>query len=227
MKELIVTYFFERPTDFLLALFSGLLTLFTWRVWVSTNRLFQVTKAAADAADQTARAAIGIELPILRVHGIPIALAGIEEGTDLSTNYSSVPLDGFPGRHSVVSDITVKNFGRTHAFPIEIALGYAVTNSLSAGPAYRQILKPPVGSVIPPNETVTMPIHFGIHLSAKEEAAVQSKRTPLWFYFSVAYRDFMDKRREARFCYQWARPDNAGAFYFAEGDAPIAYTLHT
>jgi hypothetical protein len=88
-------------------------------------------------------------------------------------------------------------------------------------------LRRPVGSVVEPNETGILLIHFDIHLTSVELDAVQAGDAPLWLYFAIVYRDYMHKRHEARFCYQWARSDGAAPYYFAEGDAPAAYTQHT
>jgi hypothetical protein len=35
---------YDKPTDWLLVLFNALLAIFTWRLWISTARLFKVTK---------------------------------------------------------------------------------------------------------------------------------------------------------------------------------------
>jgi len=50
--------FLDKPTDWLLVIFNGLLAAFTWRLWISTNRLFRVTNIAAEAAKKSADASL-------------------------------------------------------------------------------------------------------------------------------------------------------------------------
>lgn len=220
------------PTDsvglytLVLAAFTGLLVGVSVFQGVMLLRAEKTTRIAANAADLSARAAIAIELPILRVRGSQIELADIDEGTDLNGPYASVLLEGLPRQHSVVSDIEIKNFGRTHAFPIHVDLGFSV-GELPKEPAYIQTSRRPGGAVIEPNEPTRMEVHFGIHLTPEQVLAVQAEETILWLYFSVAYRDFMNTRHDARFCYYWGRPDGVGIYYFAEGAPPEAYTRHT
>jgi len=118
-------HFLEYPASWLLVAFNVLLALFIWRLWITTTRLFRVTKMAAHAADLSARAAIGIELPILRVRGSQIGLAD-ESGA----------LDDSREQRSIISDIEIKNFGHSHAFPIQVELGYVVAKILPRHPHY-------------------------------------------------------------------------------------------
>jgi|GEM_PF-4644247 len=58
-------YFLAHPTDWLIAIFSGLLAFFTWRLWVSTNRLWKASqeqsKGMLDSINQADRSATAME----------------------------------------------------------------------------------------------------------------------------------------------------------------------
>jgi hypothetical protein len=60
----------------------------------------RVANVAANAADLTAKAAIGIELPIIRVNNLDINLLSIDADTNLEGPYACVVNDNLPTQHT-------------------------------------------------------------------------------------------------------------------------------
>lgn len=205
-----------------------IIMIFTVVLGAFTISLARSTRIAANAAALSANAAIRIELPVLRVRGSQIEMIGVDADADPNGPYGGVVIEGLPTQHTAISDIEVKNFGRTSAFPVSVALGYSAVERLPPKPIYQKTVLRPEGSVIEKGETGHMEVHFGIHLTDSEFEQIRSETVPLWFYFSISFRDFMGDTHEARFCFKWARPDGVGAYYFS-GDrtAPAEYTKYT
>jgi hypothetical protein len=91
--------FRERPTDWLLVLFNGLLVAATIALFISGEKSANAAKTAAEAAKLSAQAAIGVELPKLLVSKIALQDQKIPE---------------IPSARKII--VTVTNYGRTPAF---------------------------------------------------------------------------------------------------------------
>lgn len=183
---------------------------FTWTLWQSSEKMWIATKQSADAANLSARAAVAIELPIIRIE--PHVLSN---GT--SREVSGGPLVEHCGVHFV----TFSNLGRTKAFPVELSYGIAV-GVLPAEPRYRCTEPFLINLIFEPDIKVTPrkflsdqhPINMG------EWSLICSGNLPVWFYCEFEYLDFMQVRHEAAFCWKWQnvgngmgwRPDNTPAY---------------
>lgn len=181
------------------------------------------TGVAAKAAELSARAAVGIELPILRF--IPDDLVDLAVRLEPNAPYGGRGNDGAPGRFSAVGDIKIMNYGRTPAFPEMLAVGWLVAERLPDMPAYIQHDKMNHASVVRPGEEFGTGTHYGIELTNADLSALESGAW-LWFYGSMTYTDFLDESREARFCWRYANRnfDNVFFSFASDGQPPAQYT---
>lgn len=206
-------------------MFVGIVQLgfFVWQLRLMRATV-EDTKLAANAAELNARAAIGIELPILRL--APQELVSTDKLIGPNEPYAGGVDDGPPTKFSAVGGFHIKNYGRTPAFPYEIAVGWIVANSLPAAVQYTQRNRLNHAAVIKPDEEFYADVHYGIELTDDEIMAAASDNCWLWFYGCVYYTDFLQAKREARFCWRYANRNFDTVFYFftSDGDPPAAYT---
>jgi len=215
--------FLERPTDWLLVLFNGLLALFTVRLFYVATASNSVALKAANAAELSAKAAIGIELPVIRA--LIAEIEHIDEPIVDGKPYATVNLDGAPYRYSALTDIEFRNFGRTLAFPTKLDLGWRATLELPDQPKFDgKTIIVTHASVIEPAASITIDIDATIELSEEEQAAIKNETAYLWLYGSLHYTDFLNQPHEARFCWRRCLRDQGGSHGFAsDGGPPSAY----
>ena len=167
----------------------------------------KAAQASADAAMLSARAAIALELPIIR-----IALHGFSFGS------SQRPTDR-QYEWCVLNALRFSNLGRTKAFPIQIRCGWTVGERLPDEPIYTFTKQFRIGLIFDPDPKITPQLHVnefvceqpvGFHKSIRDD------NQRLWFYCSLSYLDFMQNRHEAGFC--WRRYEAAGTGDFIEDD---------
>lgn len=207
------------------AMLVGMLQLgfFYWQL-----RLMGVSvkdaELAARAAELNARAAIGIELPILRV--TPPDLLTTNGLFEPNEPYAGSVNDKAPEKFSAVGLLLIKNHGRTPAFPTEIAVGWMVANSLPETPTYLRRNRLNHASVIKADEAYMADVYYAIELTNEEVSAAASDHARLWFYGCIYYTDFLHLKREARFCWRFANRNFDNVFYYfaSDGEPPAAYT---
>jgi hypothetical protein len=114
-----------------LTLFTGVLAFATVGLGIATVGLYvagekqiKITERAANAADLSARVAIAIQLPVLRVEPVGFSWGRSQDGDNPETEYFGLQC----------FDIT--NLGRTDAFPVEIRWGWFVGDKLPDIPIY-------------------------------------------------------------------------------------------
>jgi len=204
----------------LVALFQ--LGFFYWQLRLMRSSV-RDTELAARAAELNAKAAIGIELPVLRVMLPDLATTAELIGTN--EPYAGTVNDGPPEKYSAIGLFVIKNFGRTPAFPEEIGVGWSVASTLPEMPNYRHRSRLPHASVIKADEEFMADVHYGIELSDAEVEAAASGTAWLWVYGYVSYTDFLQSRREARFCWRFANRNFDNVFYHfaSDGEPPKAY----
>lgn len=209
-------------TGGLLVVASLQAAFFVWQL-IMMRSTVRAAADAASAARLNARAAIGIELPVLRV--LLPDLVDTDELIPAEGPYAGGVTDGPPGRYSAISFPEIKNFGRTPAFPEEISVGWMVASELPVVPRYLRRDRPSHASVIEPDGTYSPHVHYGIELSAAERASAASGTAWLWVYGVIQYRDFLQTSRKARFCWRYANQNVDSVFYaFAsDGGPPSAY----
>lgn len=217
----------EENDKIIVALSTIFIALFTIVLGVSTVNLWSVTKSAADAANLSAKAAVRIELPIIRAYSPE--LLDMQGPMPETGSYGGTVNDGMPLQFSAITSLTFQNAGRTPALLSSIKIGWSVTKTLPAEPNYLASEELFRGRIIKEDdeERIDTPTHT-ISLNEEQIQAIAAETDDLWFYVSLAYFDFMDDIHEARFCWRWGRPHGEGVYYFARtGDSPIKYIRHS
>ena len=204
----------------------GQLAVFFWQLRL-LRKSVKDTGLAAEAAILSARAAIGIELPVLRV--APVDLISTDRRIESSGPYGGLVNDRAPTKFSAIGNFLIKNLGRTPAFPDEIAIGWAVATALSGAPNYLHRSRLNHASVIQPGDEYMADIHYGIELSDADVAAARSGTAWLWVYGCVYYVDFLENRREYRSCWRFANRNHDSVFYHfaSDGEPPSAYVQNS
>jgi len=201
----------EWLTDDPIAFFTAILCLivavqaglFVWQL-IYMNRGLRDAKVSADAALLSARAAIAIELPIIRA--VPEKLGfGVSQKTDGSqVHYCSIDTMAF------------SNLGRTKAFPIDLRCGWTVGGEFPAIPIYRFTKEFMTNVIFEPDQKVIEKlrlIELEIEIPADGYDRIRDGTINFWFYCCFAYLDFMQDRHEIGFCWQRYETFGAGGFW--------------
>lgn len=193
-----------------------------------TRKALKSSRRQAKAARKAANAAIAIELPILRALA-PDDLLDVANIPPEFGPFAGTVNDGIPGRFSVVDAVKFNNGGRTHAYPVKVALGWSIAPELPPEPAYRRTIESAPGAAFPPEVSTTLTtVPVCIEASEGEIAAMAAGEASLWFYGKLDYLDFLDRPHSHRFCWKWDRPDGVGMYWFTKArDAPATYTQKT
>jgi hypothetical protein len=122
--------FIHTYKDEITALSTLVIAIFTTILGCFTISVARSTRIAAGAADLSARAAVAIELPIIRIEPVGFGFGNSQEGDK-------------PRIHFVaVNDLIFSNLGRTKAFPIEVQCGWFVGDKLPDRPTYLTRIAP-------------------------------------------------------------------------------------
>jgi hypothetical protein len=208
------------------------LVLFVWQLRLMRKSVedagaaSQAAISAARAAELNARAAIGIELPVVRA-AVPEDLLSTDQLIGDNEPYGGGVNDGPPSKYSAVHSIEFSNDGRTAAFLSRLSVGWATCKTLPATPVYWRSDRLSHAAVIMPGGTFRTGLDYGIELSDDELKATQQDEAWLWFYGALEYNDFLGDKRQARFCWRFAnRNPEGGKFYYfsSDGDPPEEYT---
>jgi hypothetical protein len=221
----------------LLVIGTAVLAVFTYRLWrdarvtaaasvKDTQESLRIAAQSADAARLIARAAIGIELPILRI--LPPDMIAMSEPIVDGETYGGYVNDGLPTQYSGLGYFKCTNYGRTPAFPISFSCGWQVAATLPEPPIFIETAQINHAVVYRPEqdsaEPATIDAHFTIEVSDQEIEAIKKGGTWLWFYGCLYYEDFLGDRHNYRFCWRWADrnpPSGNQPFYtFASDGAP-------
>lgn len=206
-----------------LALATFGLFISTTGLWIFTRRAIQGEEKAARAAALHARAVVALQLPILRADP---AHPKTPDDTPISGERQFI-------RDCLVVGITFRNDGMTTAAPLSLRHGWCVIDTLPALPVYtrRRQLRPT--EAIPPGGKRYFPIQGDITMNKEDATRTLTETAHFWLYAAVEFFDFMDVRRETRFCWRWegreTTSDGTEFFTSAYGfgtppDVPEAYT---
>jgi hypothetical protein len=207
------------PTDsvglytLVLAVFTGLLVAVSSIQGWFLLRADKTARIAANAADRSARAAIALQLPIIRIH------------PDKLGHGDTLLAGGLKFEECSVSSVVISNLGPTKAFPLEILYGFTIGNDLPSEPSYRYLDRFPTNIIFEPNVqflprkslTMAMPLKTG-------QRADILKGNYLWFYCALRYEDFMGEIHSHGFCWRWAY---VGSGLDWRGDDTPAYNRKT
>jgi hypothetical protein len=207
----------ERIADFTwwLAVLTGGLVFVALGQGVFIARSDKTARIAAHAADLSARAAVAIELPIVRV--VPEKFG---YGTSLDN-------DNPRTEWCIIGSLVFFNVGRTQAFPVEVQCGWAVGDKLPDVPSYTFTKPFPINLIFEANPKATEGLNiseFELTFAPGLYDGVRNGTVSMWFYCNVAYLDFMQNRHEAGFC--WRRYETIGSGWFRQ-DATPAYNRKT
>jgi hypothetical protein len=206
----------------LVAIFQ--LGFFYWQLKLIRQSL-SATEIAAKAAELNARAAIGIELPIIRMH--KIELISTEKLIDNTWEGFGI-IETFPTKFSALRLLDFKNHGRTPAFPEKVSVGYMAVSKLPEEPIYTKTFTVNHASVIKPDSEFTTDIRWGFELTETQLASLMKDKIWLWIYGCLYYSDFLHNKREAHFCLRYANrhPGDSRPYFSFENDGnpPAKYT---
>src|ERR1700730_18561949 len=188
----------EKTTSDPVALFTFVLAISTIGLWGATVFLYRagerqiaVARTAANAADLSARAAIALELPIIRIE---IDTLGHGESFDGTTRTESC----------YINLVQVTNRGAKKAFPKEIIYGWAVGDARPDEPAYEHLDKFPHNSILDANsQNLVSQRLTGVHILNAGEWSKICRGNYLWFYCAIIYEDFMEETHSHGFCWRW------------------------
>jgi hypothetical protein len=209
------------------------LLLFFWQLWLmretikDASQSARAASAAAAAADLSARAAIGIELPLITTRLFGLLRTNV--ATDPYDPPGGTVNDGYPSRHCSAGPFLFKNIGRSPAILERVDLGWSVAADLAEQPQYSELVALEHLSTIATGEEFQAPYHLSMDLTQEQQAEIQEERSFLWVYGALRYRDFMGDRHEERFCFSYEKRVrghlNPFAF-FKDRRLPAAYTAH-
>jgi|SRR5581483_1355943 len=188
---------------FVLAIFTGVLGATAIVQIRYLRKADETARLAADAANLSAKAAIAIELPIIRVEPQMIGFGAARHEDNSVTEYA------------FVSSLTFSNLGRTKAFPIDVWCGWTVGNALPKEPFYRVFQPFRTDLIFEPGPNLRQKVTLtdpSIEFAPGEKAKVESGDLSLWFYCRLNYLDFMQTRHEAGYCWLLTKIGTVQAF---------------
>ncbi len=184
--------------------------LFIWQLRYMRQGMNDAT-IAANAAALGARAAVAIELPIIRVAPEKASYGeGIEFGVRTEYLY--------------LQRMLYTNGGRTKAFPIAIEFGWTVGDDLPAEPVYKHTKTFGIDYTLRPDVPDFDDMDVAMDLPNSCYDQIRSGATKMWLYCRFTYLDFMQTKRDAGFC--WLRHEGLGGGRFLI-DATPAYNRKT
>jgi len=189
--------------------FTGLLALFTFVLGAVAiiqidflRRSDKNTKLAAEAASLHAKAAVGVELPMVFLSELSLFQQSPYNKTD------TIPVIDNPPAFYFFHKFTFANHGRSPAQVAEITWNQYVGEVLPEG-LLRDIKEwEPTGTMISPHGgTFICESSNRILLLDEEKAEIRKKEARLWLFGAISYRDFLGTLHERRFCGVWWCPD--------------------
>jgi hypothetical protein len=205
-----------------LTVFTGVLAFATVGLGIATVGLYvtgekqiEAVIKSANAADLSARAAIAIELPVIRTN---VGKLGWGDTQD----------EAGRKRHFVyIDDLFFSNLGRTQAFPTEVECGCTFGEILAGVPTYtcKKILS--TNTIFKPETENSYEVsmrEFEFDVPADAYDRIRSQSAEMWVYCNLIYLDFMQNRHESAFC--WRRYQGIGPGRFIAESKP-AYNRKT
>jgi hypothetical protein len=186
-----------------LILATGVLGYFAYRQADDMKASIKAAETGADAAMLSARAAIAIELPIIRtaIGTLGFALSKVGDAEETASAW--------------VDHLTFSNLGKSKAFPIELRLGETIGDQLPKIPRYTYTKQFLPNYIFEPDPRATprMSIdQFTIDMSLADQGLLVSDQMQLWIYCCLVWDDFMGTRHESGFCWLWTGSAGKGAF---------------
>ena len=154
------------------------LLVFGWQ-GIQLSRTVAVTKESADAAALSARAVIGVELPII--------IFKLELNKEPGRHES--PVTGFPRKTSTLI-VNFWNRGRSAAEMITFCVEWRVISSLPEKAIFENVFQYAPGDVLETNGDPSMKT-IVINLQDEEVESIEKETKSLWVYGYLSYKDFL------------------------------------
>jgi hypothetical protein len=212
-----VDSFLEHHDKSVVGGFTIVLAISTIGLWLATNKLWEagekqfgllsesaaaqsrdmqesigVAKQSADAAILSARAAISIHLPIIRIEPNPLG-------------WGDNTIGGTIRAYCNVHAVTFVNRGATKTFPIELRYGFTVGGQLPPEPHYQfaDRFLPNVIFEPDPRKSEVKNLSGDAAIETTDWPLICTGAKEVWFYCVLTFEDFMETRHDASFCWQW------------------------
>jgi hypothetical protein len=217
-------YSLLKPTD-AVGFYTLTLSVFTLALVIASIaqgwfllRANKTALIAAKAADLSARAAIGIELPIIGASSPE--LNSIDAPITPDESYGSRETIGIPTKYSVIPKVTLRNDGRTPAFLTEVIFGWAVSIDEPSDFFDSQIYQIDPSEIIPPNDSFEAWQHYQFELADDQIKALDNRAQFLWLTVRASYLDFLSELHTVNFKWRWNNP-GGGMYLFERGGSPF------
>jgi hypothetical protein len=174
-----------------LAWFTGALVAVSAFQGYFLLRSDKTARIAANAADLSARAAISLQLPIIRVEPDKLGHGEFASGQEIIED-------------CYVHSVSVSNLGATKAFPKEVLFGWTAGETLPEEPSYQCVARFPHNCILKPDQiNFIQPLVGGLILKEGQWTRICGGNY-LWFYCAILYEDFMGETRTHGFCWRWS-----------------------
>lgn len=180
-----------------LVIATGGLGYFGWRQSKDMKSSVRVAEAAADAAQLNARAAIGVELPVLQIERM-LVFSG-------SGTASPIPAGPLLPPKKTRPSIRVFNLGRTHANIVRLCIDRGIYKTLPDRPEYNRVFH--LTQLIKSGEEQYLSASSDMILT-DDDIATLTNGARLWYFGFIDYRDFLGFGHIKGFCYRWYRGRN-------------------
>jgi hypothetical protein len=148
-------------------------------------------RLAANAADLSARAAIALQLPIIRVEVDSLGHGEFTSGQEIIED-------------CYVHSVSISNLGDTKALPKEVLFGWTAGERLPDNPKYQFVAQFPHNCILKANQIgLFQPLRGSLILKKGQWTKICGGNF-LWFYCAVLYEDFMGEIRSHGFCWRWS-----------------------
>ena len=230
----------ESHDKSIVAGFTIILALSTIGLWLATFALQKTTKSlfeagekqiavakqAADAAMLSARAAVGVQLPIIRasIHDFVVNDTGESRGGAIVGDPASYGM-----QYAFPYDFVFRNIGKSTAYPSQYGLGWSLSHKLPEEPIYDAVYSCAPHQIIAEGGDWDAPIDtFRIELPEEIRKALRANQAVLRIFCFLKYSDFLETLHEVRFCWRLHREKNGRSNGLIPDDsAPAAYTSKT
>jgi hypothetical protein len=186
-------------------------------------------KRTVDATREIGTAALALELPIIHSSHMGPEVIDTQEPIPEDGAWGGVVNDGPITRFSGIGDVKFRNYGRTPAFPVKIAIGSKVATKLPSEPRYDRIISCADRGPIKANKALTLYLNYGFEVNDAERASIASNTNTLWLYLLLEYRDAMGRTHESGACWEHGKQsvEDSILYFFDGGNAPPSYTRKT
>jgi hypothetical protein len=200
---------------FVLSIFTALLAFISLIQIGFLFRTDKTARVAANAADLNARAAIGVELPIIIIDRMNLVhIPGVA-----GSIVGALP-------EKVKPIVVLKNIGRTAAELTSGCIEANVFERLPETPVYKHIFSFVPGTLLIEDGRYQIPFNeYTVTLDSNERHAVAAEARFFWLYGFLKYQDFLGFPHEVRFCARWEAVNASGQprGFVLDTNTPKAY----